>query len=592
MTLPQIFAFSIIAAMMAAFVWGRIRYDLVAMLGLVAGIAAGIVPFDKAFSGFSDDVVIIVAGALITSKAVAVSGAAEKVLRRAMGWLTTPARQVGFLAGVVMVLSGFVKNIGAMSMLMPSAYQIAQKTGTPQSRLLMPMSFASLIGGLVTLVGTSPNVIVSRIRQDITGEPFRMFDFTAVGLPLAIMGLAFLVVGYRLLPIRRTSVDADAALTAGGYTIEAMVLESSDVAGKPVSELTKLGNGDVTVTMLIRDVHKRFRNPTTQQLRPGDHVMLEGKAKDLDALVAEAGLKLPRVDEDGDGVASAEELGLIETVVMADSMLVGWSPSQLRLFDRYNVNVIGVQRRGDRIHNRLKTFRFAVGDMVVLRGNLDIMPETLATLGLMPLAARNIAIGRARTPAIPVGILLIAMVMMAMKIISVPVAFMGAAVLVVAFGSLTLREAYDALDPPVLVTLAALIPISDSLRFTGATDMISAWLSAGATSLPPIWALALIMVVAMLVTPFLNNAATVLVAGPIAATFAKQLGYNPDPFLMAVAIGAACDFLTPIGHQCNMLVMGPGNYRFGDYWKLGLPLSILVVSAGVPLIAYFWPILR
>jgi di/tricarboxylate transporter len=592
MTLPQMFAFGLIAVLMAAFVWGRFRYDLVAMLGLVAGIAVGIVPFDKAFSGFSDDVVVIVAGALITSKAVAASGIAERLMRRMGGWLSSPARQVGFLSALVMVLSGFVKNIGAVSMLMPSAYQMAQKSGTPLSLLLMPMSFASLIGGLVTLVGTSPNVIVSRIRQDITGEPFRMFDFTPVGLPLALMGLVFLVFAYRLLPVRRAPASADAALEQQGYTIEAMVLESSAVAGRPVSELAAMADGAVTVTSLIRDVHKRFRNPATQQLRPGDHVMLEGKAADLDALVSEAGLKLPRIDDDGDGITSAEEKGLTEAVITADSMLVGWSPSQLRLFDRFNVNVVGVQRRGERVQTRLKTFRFAVGDMVVLRGNIEVMPETLSALGLLPLAARHLAIGRARNPVVPVGILLVAMVLMAMKVISVPVAFMGAAVLIVALGALTLREAYDALDPPVLVTLAALIPISDSLRSTGATDLISTWLSAGATSLPPIWALALIMVVAMAVTPFLNNAATVLVAGPIAATFAKQLGYNPDPFLMAVAIGAACDFLTPIGHQCNMLVMGPGNYRFGDYWRLGLPLSILVVAAGVPLIAWFWPLVK
>ena len=590
MTLPQILSFAIIFLMMVAFVWGRIRYDLVAMLALLAAIAVGIVPFKSAFSGFADDVVIIVAGALITSKAVAASGLADRLTRKVVGWLTTPARQVAGLSGAVMLMSGFVKNIGALSMLMPSAFQFSQRTKTPVSRLLMPMSFASLLGGLVTLVGTSPNVIVSRIREDITGQPFRMFDFAPVGLPVALAGLLMLVLTYRLLPERRPAIGADSAMSGQAYTIEAMVLESSPVAGKTVSELATLSEGAVTVTVLIRDVHKRFRNPSTQILRPGDHLLCEGKAEDLEKLVADAGLKLPQIDDNNDGKTSPDELGLMETVVTNDSLLVGWSPAQLRLLDRFNVSIIGVQRRGERIQTQVKNFRFAVGDIVILRGDLSILPETIGELGLLPLAARPLNIGINRNPWLAVGILLVAMVMMGMGVISVPVAFMGAAVLIVACGALTLKEAYAALDPPVLVTLAALIPVSDSLRSTGATELISAWLSQGASALPAIGALALIMIVAMAVTPFLNNAATVLVAGPIAANFAKNLGYNPDPFLMAVAIGAASDFLTPIGHQCNMLVMGPGNYRFGDYWRLGLPLSILVVVLSVPLLAFFWPL--
>lgn len=587
MTFPQMLSFGLIGLMMAAFVWGRIRYDLVAMLALLAGVVMGLVPSEQAFSGFSDDIVMIVAGALVTSKAVALSGVADRLVRRATAVLTTPGRQIAALAGATMAMSGFVKNIGALSMLMPSAYLFSQRTGTPLSQLLMPMSFASLLGGLVTLVGTSPNVIVSRIRQDVSGEPFRMFDFTAVGLPLALLGLVFLIFCYRLLPLRRTSGGIDAAFGAHAYTIEAIVPENAAVEGKSVTNLIELGSSDVTVTMLIRDVHKRFRNPASQILRAGDHLLIEGQPADLDAFVKATGLKLPGAEDAAD---STEETGMIETVVTADSMLVGWSPAQLRLSDRFNFSVVGVQRRGERVQSRLKTFKFAVGDVVVLHGTLSLAPEMLGTLGLLPLAARGVKFGTVRNAWLPITVLAVAMVLMAMKIVSVPLAFMGAAILVVALGSLTPKEAYAALDPPVLVTLAALIPVSGTLKSTGATDLISAWLSAGASQLPALGALALIMIVAMAVTPFLNNAATVLVAGPIAAAFAKNLGYNPDPFLMAVAIGAACDFLTPIGHQSNMLVLGPGGYRFGDYWRLGLPLSILVVAAGVPLVAWFWPL--
>jgi di/tricarboxylate transporter len=592
MSVAQMLSFAVIATMMAFFVWGRFRYDVVAIMGLLACVALGLVPFDQAFSGFSDDVVVIVACALVTSAAIARTGLADRAIRRCAPHLATTGRQIALLAGLTMALSGFVKNIGAMSMLMPSAWQLAARTGVSASRLLMPMSFASLLGGIVTLVGTSPNILVSRIRAETSGEAFRMFDFAPVGAPVALAGLVYLILAWRLLPERTSSTGMDAAFAGHGYTIEAIVPEGAALAGQPASALTAPGHGEVRLTALIRDTHKRFRNPTTQTLRPGDHVLLEGKAEDIDSLIAAAGLRLPRPDKI-EKVDPEDERGTIEAVVTADSLMLGWSPAQLRLSDRFAVDVIGVSRRGVRVSQRLKNFRFAVGDVVALGGNLRAMPDILSELGLLPLAPRGLEIGKTRLARwLPVVILALAMLLMGFKVVSVPIAFFGAAALIVASGAMSPRAAYEALDPAVLVTLAALIPVSETLRTTGASDLISGWLAAGAGALPPMGALALIMTVAMAVTPFLNNAATVLVAAPIAAGFAKSLGYNADPFLMAVAVGAACDFLTPIGHQCNMLVMGPGGYRFGDYWRLGLPLSLLVVALATPLIGYFWPLTR
>lgn len=590
MTVPQFLSFAIIAVMMALFVWGRIRYDLVALLALLTSVAVGTVAPDDAFVGFSDDIVIIVAGALVTSAAISRSGAADVLIRRLTNLLRTVPRQITGLAGLVMVLSAVVKNIGALSMMIPPAFQIARKTGTSVSSLLMPMSFASLLGGLVTLVGTSPNIIVSRIREDISGEPFGMFDFTPVGLPLAVAGLVFLIVGYRLLPSgRRSAASLEEAFNIQGYTTEAMVPEGSPSAGQSVEAVAALGEGDIAVTALIRGPHKRYRNPRGQLIRPGDHLILEGDAKDLEQFVVAAGLTLAPSKRQPEVTEVDDEIGVMEAVVTSDSFMVDWTPEKLRLFDRFNVNLLAVSRSGERVTVRLKSFRFQAGDVVVFQGNLKVLPEVLRDLGCLPLAQRDVGIGRGRRTYLPIAILAAAMVMMALQMITVPVAFFGAAVLVVATRCLPLRDAYEALDAPVLVTLACLIPVSEAMRTTGATEIISHWLSIAAGQLPPMGALALIMVVAMAVTPFLNNAATVLVAGPIAAGFAKSLGFSPDPFLMAVAVGAASDFLTPIGHQCNMLVMGPGGYRFGDYWRLGLPLSILVVVVGVPLIAYVWP---
>jgi di/tricarboxylate transporter len=590
MTTPQIFAFAILAAMMALFVWGRLHYDMVAVLALLAGLAAGIVPYDKAFTGFSDDIVIIVASALVVSAAVARSGVIETALRPIAPWLTTPTIQVFALTAVVAALSGFVKNIGALAMMMPVAFQLARKTGTPPSAMLMPMAFGSLLGGIVTLVGTSPNIIVSRVREEITGQPFSMFDFAPVGALLAIGGVAFLAFGWRLLPKRKGAATMDAAFNIDGYSTEVLVPEESEFDGKTVKDLEKLGDGEVEVLAILGRRARNSQPNGNTKLRSGDTLILRGEPAALERVVGQAKLQLGSDNIRKEADTPSDDVGIMEAIVTPESALVGNTAARMRLYDHYEVDLLAVSRAGRRISRQLRSVRLREGDVVLLRGDLNSMPEALGQLRVLPLAERGLALGRGRRGLIPVAILAAAMLLVALHLVPVAIAFFAAAALIVLLKSITLREAYDAVEWPILVMLAALIPLSDSLRSTGGTDVIAGWLSAAAGTLPPLGMLALIMVVALAVTPFLNNAATVLVMGPIAATFASNLGLSPDPFLMAVAIGAACDFLTPIGHQSNTLVMGAGGYRFTDYWKLGLPLSIYVVIVGVPLIALFWPL--
>jgi di/tricarboxylate transporter len=592
MTLQQSLAFAIIAGMMALFVWGRLRYDLVAVVTLLAAIAAGIVPYDKAFSGFSDDIVIIVASALLVSGAVARSGVIERLMRRYGARLNRTAMQVIVLTAAVTVLSAFVKNIGALAMLMPVAFQLAKRHNKPVSALLMPMSFGALIGGIVTLVGTSPNIIVSRVREEIVGQPFGMFDFTPVGAGIAIAGLAFLAFGWRLLPRgRKGAAPIDAAFNIEAYTTEVMIPEASPIVGKSVRALEQAGEDEVEVITLLRGKQRRYEPGGNVALKAGDIVILQGEPAALERIVALEKLKLTRDDKTQAVDTPTDEIGVMEAVVTGDSELVDRTAAQIRLYDHYGVNLLAISRSGKRITHRLRAVRFQPGDVVVLQGNLATMPEALGALRLLPLAERDLPIGRRRS-LLPLAILAAAMALVAFNVVPVQIAFFGAAVLLLLARALTLREAYDVIEWPILVMLAALIPVSDALRTTGGTDLIAGWLAAAAQHLPALGALALMMVGAMAVTPFLNNAATVLVVAPIAAGFAKNLGYSADPFLMAVAIGAACDFLTPIGHQCNTLVMGPGGYRFEDYWRLGLPLSIIVVVVGVPLIALVWPFVR
>ena len=581
-------AFALLGLAVVFFIWGRVRYDVVALGALLAGVLVGLIPAREAFSGFSNDVVVIIASALVVSAAISRSGVMEALLRPILPRLNSAQAQVAALVLAVGLLSMITKNVGALAIFMPIALQLARKTGTSPACLLMPMSFASLMGGLVTLVGTSPNILVSEVREQLTGEPFGMFDYTPVGLPLALLGFGFLVLGYRLLPSgRRGAAGIHEALDVGEYVVEAKAPEDYSGPATP-SDLHALSRQEVKVVGLVQGGGTAAAPLPDAEIKPGATVLLEGDAEELDAVIARAGLKLSRDDEAASETTS--ESRATEAVVGLDSMLVDQSAEDVRLYERFGLNLVAVSRSGERVKQAFRTLRLRPGDVVVVQGSAGTMPEAFRDLGLLPLAERDVRLGQRRRSVMPLLVLLVAMLLVAFEVLPVAVAFFGAAVAMVALRSLPLRQAYESLDGPVLVLVAALIPVSETIQSTGGTGMIAATLSSLVSGTPPLVSLGLVMIAGMAVTPFLNNAATVLVLGPIAGLLARQLGLNPDAFLMAVAMGAACDFLTPIGHQCNTLVMGPGGYRFTDYLRLGAPLSVLVVVVGTPLIALIWPL--
>ncbi|KQR72979.1 permease [Rhizobium sp. Leaf384] len=578
----------VIILMMGAFLWGRYRYDLVAVGALLVAIVVGIVPPKSAFTGFADDIVIIVASALIVSAAISRSGVMDMALRRFSPERRGPRAQLIMLVVIVAVLSAFIKNIGALAIMIPVAVQMARASSVSPSMFLMPMSFASLLGGLMTQIGTSPNIIVSRVREEITGQPFTMFDYTPVGLSLAVAGTVFLAVSYKLLPERRREeATMDEALKISNYTTEARAVSPSSAIGMSVSRLQKPAGGDAMITAIINTAGQKRTPLPDSVVREGDLLIIEGEQSALDRIVSEAKLQLSdrKTVED-----TQTEVSAVEAIVGEHSRLIGLSAKDLSLFESTGLNLLAVSRRDKRITERLGEIKIRNGDVIVLQGDLQKLPDLLREWGCLPLVQRNMRLGSVRNGLIPVLILAATMAATAFGGVPVATAFFAAAFLMVATRSLPLRDVYTHLDAPILIMLAALIPISDALKTTGTTDVIADVLSRTAELLPPYGALALILVAAMAVTPFLNNAATVLVMAPIAATFASKLGFQPDAFLMAVAIGAGCDFLTPIGHQCNTLVMGPGGYRFGDYARLGLPLSIIVVLVSVPMLLLFWPI--
>ncbi|HLI22745.1 MAG TPA: SLC13 family permease [Stellaceae bacterium] len=591
MTLHQALSFAVLAGLLILFVWDRLRFDIVALLALLAAVACGIVPMDKAFGGFSNPLLPLIASALVVSNAVGKSGLIEQIVHAMRPLLQRRSLQVGVLSSAVAFLSAIVKNIGALAIFLPVAMKVARRNKRPVGEFLMPMSFGSLAGGMMTLIGTSPNIIASSLRQELLGKPYRMFDFLLVGLGITIIAIAFLSFGWRLLPIRNKSADSgDEPFKVEDYLSELRVPEKSMLAGKTVADFEELSEGSISVTAIIREGRRRYTPARYWRIFPDDILIVQSNPQDLQSLVHTAGLELVGPEEpksDGTGVADTV---VVEAVVMPESRIVGQTGMGLRLRGRYGVSLVAISRGGKRTVTRLAQTPFSAGDVIALQGTADGMSDVLAARGCLPLAERNLQLGRPRKLLITASILVVCVALSATELVPPELAFTGGAVLTMVFGILTLREVYDAIDWPILVLLGALIPVGEGVRTTGTTDLIANWIAGASASLPIAGTLALLLVITMLLTPLVHHAAAVIVMGPVAVAIAKHFVFNGDPFLIAVAVGASCDFLSPVGHQCNTLVMGPGGYRFSDYWHLGLPLSALVVLCGTPLILAVWPL--
>ncbi|TAN75087.1 MAG: SLC13 family permease, partial [Magnetospirillum sp.] len=563
-------------------------YDLVAMMSLSAGLITGLVPPDRAFHGFSDPVVVVVAAALVVSAGIERSGVVERLMRP-LSSLRSPDAVIGTLAALVMLLSAFMKNIGALAIFIPLALRLSKANNIPASQMLMPLSFASLVGGLMTLIGTSPNIIVSRVRADLTGTPYTMFEFAPVGMGVCLCAILFLTFAWRILPRDRQGTGAAGdRFRIEDYLAEVRILPQSPLIGATVVDLEQLfSGGAVTVAAIVRDHGHRYVPGGHWEFSEGDILVLEGDAMAVKPLLDSAGLA---ITGGGGQAADGAEMAVMEAVVMPNSLLVGTTAVQNAMRRRYGISILAIRRAGRHMIERLRQTEFQAGDVLVVEGSGDALPGTLSQLGCLPLASRNMRLTSRSSAVVPILLVLGAMALVAFGVLPVAPAFFLAAVMMVLSRSLPLRDAYEAIHWPIIVLLGGLIPISDAMRSTGASELMAGWLALATVQVPVPVALGLVLLASMLLAPFLHHAATVLLMGPVAAAMAAKLGLAMDPFLMAVAVGAACDFLTPIGHQCNTLVMGVGGYRFGDYWRLGLPLSLIVLVVGTGLILVVWPV--
>jgi di/tricarboxylate transporter len=589
MTVHQVEAFALVGAMLALFMSGRLRYDVVAALVLLVAVLLGVVPVAKAFHGFSNPVIIIIASVLVVSRAIAASSILEMSIGMLLRRVRSPSLQIGLLSAAVGYLSAFVKNVGTLGIFIPIAIQTARRSNQPRSIYLMPLAFASLVGGTITKIGTSPNLLISTVREELGQPAFALFDFVAVGLPLTTLTVVYLALGWRLLPRREGQQSAEEAFSLESYTTELRV-PAALARAMTVGEFEALGEGDLSVAGIVRENGHRYVPAEDWALYPNDELVVIGDTTVVQKVVAATGFEIVGSKSLAAPAEKSEEMHVVEVIVTAESPLVGATPASMSLRHRHGLNLFAVRRAGRTAPSRLRSHRFQVGDVVLLQGWQKNLAASVSELGLLPLADRKLTLGQTRNGLVPIGLLAVALVLVGVRILDVEVAFFGAAVLTVLLKHISLKDTYEAIEWPVLVMLGCLIPVGEAIKDTGAAHLVAGALSAGAQNLPGYATVGLILLTSMLLTPFLHHAAAVLVLGPVAGAVAVALGFRPEPFLMAVELGCACDFLTPIGHQNNMLVMGPGGYRFGDYWRLGAPLTLMVLLVGTPLIVHVWPL--
>ncbi|WP_291728664.1 SLC13 family permease [Leisingera sp. F5] len=591
MTYDQAVLFALFAAVFALLLWGRYRYDLVAFAALMAGVVLGVVPAGGAFAGFGHPATLVVALVLIVSAGLVRSGAVFLITRTLVDSARGLGGHIALMGGVGAVLSAFMNNVAALALLMPVDIQTARKAGRAPGLSLMPLSFATILGGMATLIGTPPNIIIAAIREERLGEPFRMFDFAPVGGVAALAGLGFVaLIGWRLIPARENAAGASEAQLAP-YIAELTVGEGSELTGKRLGELDEEAEkADVAIIGLIRDGKRRYGRSSAAMLRDGDTLVIEAEPEALDEFRSALKLDFADAARQEKLTAAGDGLELVEVVVPETARVRGRSAQSIGLAWRQSAVLLGISRQGRRITKHIRQTEIEAGDILLLLCPRGRSADVIDWLGCLPLAQRGLAVTANDKTWAAIGLFAAAVLAASAGLIYLPVALGLVAIGYVLLKILPVAEIYDHVEWPVVVLLGSMIPLGAALDSSGGTALIANALT-GLTAGLPAWAvLTVLMVVTMTLSDVLNNTATAIVAAPVGIQMAESLGVSPDPFLMAVAVAASAAFLTPIGHKNNTLVLGPGGYRFGDYWRMGLPLEVLIIAVSIPAILVFWPL--
>ena len=586
MTWEQGAILAVLACTLAAFVWDRWRYDVVAITSLMVSVLLGVVAPEAAFAGFSNSAVITVAAVLVISRALARSGAIDALAGRLIAASSSQFVHLASFCLLGALLSAFMNNIGALALVLPVALSTARRHGYSPGLLLMPLSFATLLGGMITLIGTPPNLLISDFRAQATGERFLLFDFAPTGLALSAAGIAYLLlVGWRFLPAGGAAPHQDGAFEVGDYVTEARVAPVSPAIGLEVGRFA-VGQG-IVVHGVVRGGRHLFGRLEEAALQAGDILLLEADTATLERTIEENGLELVERSK-REPRADGAELSLMEAVVLPDAVVQGSSPASLDLRRRYGVNLVAAARRGRRFEGRLRDATLSTGDVLLLEGEAARLRAAIADLGCLPLADRRLAL-EPRRSALPIALFAVGIALAGSGLLPAAVTFTAVVVAMVLARVVRPSQVYENIDWPVIVLLGAMIPLGDALLDTGAARLIGGSIVTISGQVGPLVMLAVVLTMTMAITPVLNNPATVVIMAPIAISIAERMAVAPDAFLMAVAIGASCDFLTPFGHHNNTIIMGPGGYRFGDFWRVGLGLDAVVIAVALLVIPRVWP---
>jgi di/tricarboxylate transporter len=587
----QLIVAGVLVLTLVLFICNYWRYDVVALGALLTLCIAGVVPADEAFLGFGHPAVITVAAVLVVSRALQNSGAVDRIAAAMTVLGDRPTLQIAGLTVLVTFCSAFMNNVGALAILMPVAVHMARSAGRPPSMLLMPLAFGSLLGGLITLIGTPPNIIIATFRGDIGGEPFRMFDFAPVGAGVAAAGILFIVLGgWRLIPHRKGQASREELFHIEEYIAELRVKKDSKLIDQTIADVDRIVDEDILVAALVRGKRRMPAPARWETIRQDDILIVQADPDALQSLSEAAGLEVVGSYEYSDKDLRSKEVSILEAVVTPNSRAVGRTIRSLGLGRRYGLNVLAVARQGSSIRKRLSDLKPRAGDVVLIQVHDESLQEALDSLGWLPLAQRDLRIGQPKRILLAVGIFAAALLVTAVGWLPVQIALGSSALVLVLVGLVSVKDLYEQVDWPIIVLIGAMLPVGESLETSGAATAVADGLLRLSADGSPVLILTLTLICTMFLSDVVNNAAAVVLMAPIAVKIAHGFEVSSDPFLMAVALGGSCAFLTPIGHQSNTLVMGPGGYQFGDYWRLGLPLEAIIVAVGVPLILVVWPL--
>jgi di/tricarboxylate transporter len=577
-----------ICVLVGLLIWGRWRYDAVTLVALAALVLFEVIPINSAFSGFGHPAVIIVALVLLISRGLQESGFVGLI----GGQLSKiPLSENQFLLVILVTaaaLSSFMNNIGAMAILLPVTIAVCQQNKWNPPKFLMPLAFASILGGMNTMIGTPPNIIISQYRETYTGTSFNFFDFSFVGVAVSLLGVVFIAfLGYRLVKVRQEAGEEIKLIDLKNYLFEVRVKKDSKAIGKRLSEIKKVAGPETEVLGIVNESGAVSKVSMVTKFAHNQILVIKTSPDDISRLQSDLDLEM---SEDLNTI-NESDLEEIEVMVTASSRLIGRKQEFLKRLASEDLALLGLWRQGAKFRTRLSREIFRVGDVLLL-GVRSIdeegVKERIKHLGLMPLMQREMQVIPSRSRLFKSIIFFVTFLLLAaFNVINIVIAFL---LCVLAFIGVKVLNGnlYRSIEWPVIVMLAAMIPIGQALETTGISNNIAMFISGYTEALPIYMIILLILVVTMFVSDIINNAATAIIMAPIAANISSQLGAPVEPFLMAVAVGASCAFLSPIGHQCNTLVMAPGGYKFGDYWRLGLPLEIVIAAISVPMIMYVW----